>query len=94
MGDRISSFSGDTGGGDAVIQMTFSQAVGLYAGISLLGIFVVWLLFEFHPLETFSFTRRYFWRCSVCTFPYMDSLSDDFSRCPHCQSLNEREKKE
>ena len=76
-----------------MIQIDFSTAVGLYTAFSLVGIIVVWVVFEgFTPFKNFSFTQRYFWRCTVCTIPYIDSLSDEFSRCPHCHSLNQREK--
>lgn len=78
-----------------MIRMAFSTAVGLYAGISLFGIFLVWLFFEwFRPFKHFSFTERYFWRCSICATPYVDSLGEEFSRCPYCHSLNERKKRD
>ena len=76
-----------------MIRIAFSTAVGLYAGMSLLGIFMIWIFFEgLHPFRNFSFTQRYFWRCAICITPYVDSLSDEFSRCPHCHNLNQREK--
>jgi len=78
-----------------MIQIPFSMAVGLYAGFSLLGIFMVWLFFEgYYPFKNFSFTQRHFWRCTICITPYVDSLSDEFSRCPHCHHLNQREKQD
>lgn len=94
MGDGDTALFSPPGGVDVVIQIDFSTAVGLFAGTALLSIFLIWIVFErFYPFRTFSFTQRYFWRCAICMTPYVDSLSEDFSRCPHCHSLNQREEK-
>jgi len=74
-----------------MIRLTFSGAISLYIFLSVLGVLLVWLFFErLRPLRDFSFTKRHFWQCTICTTPYVDSLSDDISRCPHCGSLNSR----
>lgn len=74
-----------------MIRLTFSAAISLYVFLSVLGLLLIWIAFErSRPLKRFSFTERHLWHCAVCVTPYIDSLSDQISRCPHCGSLNQR----
>ena len=75
-----------------MIRLTFSQAIGFYIFLSVLGVLLVWFFFErSRSLRYFSFSERHLWHCAICVTPYVDSLSDEISRCPHCGSLNRRE---
>ena len=73
-----------------MIRLTFSAAISLYIFLSVLGILLVWIFFERSELKKFSFAERHLWHCDVCVMPYVDSRSDQISRCPHCGSLNKR----
>ncbi len=74
-----------------MIRVTFSTAVGLYVTFSIFVIFLIWIFFErMDVLKHFAFTQRYFWRCAICTAPYVDSQHEEFSHCPYCHSLNQR----
>ena len=74
-----------------MIRLTFSAAIGLYVFLSVFGLLVIWLGFERSgTVKRISFAERHLWHCEVCVTPYVDSRSDDLSRCPHCGSLNRR----
>jgi uncharacterized paraquat-inducible protein A len=30
------------------------------------------------------------WRCSICTYVYVDAGEDELSTCPRCSSINKR----
>ena len=74
-----------------MIRLTFSAAISLYVFLSVMGVLLLWILFERKPLKHFSFTERHLWHCAICIMPYVDSLSDQISRCPHCGNLNSKE---
>ena len=74
-----------------MIRLTFSAAISLYVFLYVLGVLLIWIAFErSKPLKDFSFTERHIWHCAICLIPYIDSLSDLLSRCPHCGNLNQR----
>ena len=35
--------------------------------------------------------RENIWRCSICTYVYVDSGKDELSTCPRCTSINKRQ---
>lgn len=74
-----------------MIKLDISQAVFLYLLFTVVGVFVLWMFFE----EKLKFTYfreedAYVWQCNICTYTYVDSLNRKISRCPRCNSLNER----
>ena len=74
-----------------MIRLTLSAAVSLYIFLSVLGVLLIWIVFERSKiLKTASFSERHLWHCEICLLPYVDSLSDQISPCPHCGSLNSR----
>ena len=74
-----------------MIRLTFSAAIGLYVFFSVFGLLVIWLGFErSRTVKRISFAERHLWHCEVCVTPYIDSRSEEMSRCPHCGSLNAR----
>ena len=74
-----------------MIRLTFSAAIGFYVFFSVLGLLAIWLGFERSgTVKRISFAERHLWHCEVCMTPYINSRSDDISRCPHCDSLNQR----
>ena len=78
-----------------MITLDISQAIFLYLLFSVIGILVLWIFFE-ERLEFLHYAEEelYVRQCSICTYAYVDSISRDFSRCPRCNSLNEKKEKE
>ncbi len=91
MGDRLFFPSSTRSGKGTMIRLTFSAAIGLYVFFSVFGLLVTWLSFErSRTAKKISFAERHLWHCEICLLPYVDSLSDQISPCPHCGSLNSR----
>ncbi|MBU4375855.1 MAG: hypothetical protein KKD29_00060 [Candidatus Omnitrophica bacterium] len=76
-----------------MIKLDISQAVFLYLLFSVIGVFLLWIFFEEKTkLPSFGEEKFYVWQCSICTHTYVDSINSNISKCPLCQSLNERKK--
>lgn len=54
--------------------------------------FLAWFACEAlaRRVEPRSGVRLRLWRCEICTYEYVDSVSKEFSPCPRCNSLNRR----
>jgi len=77
-----------------MIKLDISQAVFLYLLFSVVSILILWIFFE--QKFKFVYFREediYIWQCEICAHTYIDSQSEDISRCPRCESLNERKSK-
>ena len=73
-----------------MISVDVTTAFFIYLGISLSGVLVSWVLFEyrkkiwrFNPLEKIIF------RCKICTHSYMIEKGIPYSRCPQCKCMND-----
>ena len=77
-------------------MVDLSTAVSLYIIVSVIGIFILWFLWENIRLDRTSFgdEKRFFWECEICTFIYIDSINDEISICPRCGSYNKSKLKE
>ncbi len=74
-----------------MINLDISQAVFLYLLFSVIGVFILWIFFEEKAnLPDFSEDEIYVWQCGICTHTYVDSINSEISKCPLCNSLNER----
>ena len=74
-----------------MITLDISQAVFLYLLFSVVGVMALWIFFEERlQLPSFGEDKLYVWQCSICTYTYIDSINSDISKCPLCNSLNER----
>ena len=74
-----------------MINLDISQAVFLYLLFSVIGIFILWIFFEGKAkLPSFREDEVYVWQCSICMHAYIDSINSEISKCPLCNSLNER----
>ncbi len=74
-----------------MITLDISQAVFLYLLVSVVGVLILWVFFE-ERIKFVSFKEEdiYIWQCNICTHTYIDSVHNDISRCPRCNSLNAR----
>ena len=77
-----------------MIRMDISQAVFLYLSFTVVGILILWIFFE-ERLKFVYFREEdiFVWQCNICTYTYVDSKSEDISKCPRCKSFNMRKEK-
>lgn len=74
-----------------MITLDISQAVFLYLLFSVIGVLILWVFFE-ERFKYIYFREEdiFVWQCEICAHTYVDSMHRDLSRCPVCQSYNER----
>ena len=77
-------------------RVDLSTAVSLYIIVSVIGIFILWFLWENIRLHRTSADdeKSFIWECEICTFIYIDSVHDEISVCPRCGSYNKSKLKE
>lgn len=76
-----------------MIKLDISMALFLYLLGTVVFILFIWAFFDFGTrLKTFSSDEKYIWHCTICSFTYIDSRHEDISKCPRCNSYNERTK--
>lgn len=74
-----------------MIKMDISVAIFLYLLFSVVFILAIWSFIDFGTkLKTYSSDEKYIWHCSICSHTYIDSVHDDISKCPRCDSFNQR----
>ncbi|MDP8299842.1 MAG: hypothetical protein P9L88_08090 [Candidatus Tantalella remota] len=75
--------------------MDISTALFVYLLFTAVVVLIVWSFLNFGTrLKTFSSDEKYIWHCSICANTYIDSMHEDISKCPRCNSYNQRLKKE
>jgi len=74
-----------------MIKVSIATALFLYLFLSAVVILIIWSFFNFGTkLKTFSSDEKHIWRCSICALTYVDSKHDVVSKCPRCESYNQR----
>ena len=74
-----------------MINLDISQAVFLYLIFSVIAVLFIWVFFDQKSRITrLDEEKFHIWQCNVCMHTYVDSLNRDVSRCPLCNSLNEK----
>ncbi|MCX8081926.1 MAG: hypothetical protein N3D17_00765 [bacterium] len=76
-----------------MIKIEINLAVSIYLTVSIF-ILLLWILFEYRK-DNKEKARRYdtLWQCPICFYTYIDSRSENISRCPKCSTLHSREEK-
>jgi len=74
-----------------MIRVDLSAAVAVYLVLWIFGFLAAWAILERKgKLKGYATDARYVWHCRICTHTYIDSISEEISRCPLCNSYNER----
>lgn len=74
-----------------MIPVGFSTAVLIYLLVTLVGVMIVWVRFERgESFKKYKMHPKEVWNCTVCAYTYVDSLHQELSKCPQCQSWNRR----
>lgn len=73
-----------------MITIDLTTALALYSAILGLGVLAIWLytaLTVQRPQRALG--KQFLWRCSFCTFVYLDEENEAISQCPRCESFNQ-----
>jgi len=74
-----------------MIKIELTLAISLYLICSVVGILVLWIVYERRKeFKRGNPEEKFVWQCNICTFFYVDSQSDEISVCPRCGSYNSR----
>ena len=74
-----------------MIPIDLSLALAIYLVIALGWVIVLWLFSEIRRRgQDFTGEERARWKCSLCLENYIDSVAENYSRCPRCGNLNQR----
>lgn len=72
-----------------MIQITFSSAVLVYGAVIIAGFMFLYIFSELRARHVYRVLERQFlWRCSFCSFLYLDEDAATLSQCPRCGSYN------
>jgi hypothetical protein len=74
-----------------MIRLDISTLIFFYVLFSVIVILVVWIVSGYRKLSGPADNIDYTWRCSVCSYAYIDSKHDEISVCPLCGSYNKKE---
>ena len=76
-----------------MINIDLSMLLFLYLFFSTILLLVAWSFLDFGVgMKTFTPDEKFIWHCNICDHNYIDSLSEDISKCPRCGSYNEKQK--
>jgi hypothetical protein len=74
-----------------MLNVNFSVLIGLYLFPSLAIIVLFWIRAETRKRQgVIPASVQYSYRCPICAFVYIDSSKGRYSRCPRCNSLNDK----
>ncbi|NLV45490.1 MAG: hypothetical protein GXY07_13450 [Candidatus Hydrogenedentes bacterium] len=72
-----------------MIEITFSTAILVYGAIILAGFIFLYFFSELRARHVYRVLEKQFlWRCSFCSFMYLDEDAATLSLCPRCGSYN------
>ena len=75
----------------SMIKLDISVALFIYLFFTVIVVFVLWIWLERRSgFANFKTSRENVWQCSVCSYVYVDGKGEDFSRCPRCNSINQK----
>lgn len=75
-----------------MIKMDLSTFVSLHIFISVIVVLICWIFFEIRArIDGVKSEEKHIWRCNICANVYIDSLSDELSKCPNCGSFIKRQ---
>ncbi len=74
-----------------MIKVDLVSAVILYLLPGILILFVLWFRYEkSKKFYNLSLDNSNIWQCEICNYTYVNSLHDEISQCPLCESYNQK----
>lgn len=78
-----------------MIEISLPAALILYSSIIVAGAFLIWIQTEVVTRKAYLvLEKQYLWRCTFCSYIYLDTDAVRHSICPQCQSINVLEDKQ
>lgn len=76
-----------------MIKLEFSAALALYLSFYVIIVLMLWI-FSWPKVKERKFIQdeRNIWHCQICDYTYIDSVHEEISSCPRCDSFIERQK--
>jgi uncharacterized C2H2 Zn-finger protein len=72
-----------------VIELSFGMMLTLFAGVPLLVIAVLSLIYNFRTLHRSSRDKENIYECAECGHVYTFARNRPMDRCPRCDHLND-----
>ena len=73
-----------------MIRLDLALAIALYITLSAVIVLFVWVYLDRNKFKRYTSDDVYMWQCSICMYPYVDSVHKEISVCPMCGSYNKR----
>jgi phage FluMu protein Com len=78
-----------------LIEISLTTALILYSAVIVAGGFFIWLQTEVVTRKAYLvLEKQYLWRCTFCSYIYLDTDALRHSTCPQCHSINVQEDKQ
>jgi hypothetical protein len=74
-----------------MIRVTLTQIIVIYLCLILVAVLGIWWGLDFRRKRREKNARRHTVICSICGSIYEDKSDNALSKCPECESMNERE---
>lgn len=72
-----------------MIEISLPAALILYSAIIVAGAFAIWLQTEVVTRKAYLvLEKQYLWRCTFCSYIYLDADAVRHSTCPQCHCIN------
>lgn len=75
-----------------MIRVSLTQIIVIYLCLILFAVLVIWVTTDFLRKRREKLARKYKVICSICGAIYEDRSDHRLSKCPECESMNERAK--
>lgn len=79
-----------------MIPVELSTAVAFYAGVTTVGVLLLWFLSLAKEKRLFLSpgNKRYeIWQCRICVYVYQEDPDQRLSMCPRCGTYNSKTEK-
>ncbi len=74
-----------------MIKLDLSTFVSIHILVTVVVVLILWVFFEIRMrMDKMHKDKKFIWRCNICANIYVDSISEELSKCPICGSLIKR----
>lgn len=78
-----------------MFKIDLAVGIALYIGLTFFIVVFTWILSgrkKNTSRNSFSNKKEFIWQCEICGYAYLDSKNFSISKCPRCDSYNDRKK--
>jgi len=75
-----------------MIKLDIQNVIFIYVSVFLIGLMVLWVFASRGPKlkDVKDKEKASTWKCSICSYDYIDSGNEEISICPLCGSYNKK----